>query len=66
MDTVSQKFYIKLDKQISCEYICKQVGKIVTKSQQNGKDLSESFLVLEIRDISYSDSEPIPKLEFKN
>lgn len=67
MDTVSQKYYVKLDKQIPCEYICQQVQKIVTKFQQaNGQDLSETLLILEIKNISYSDDNAIPKLEFKN
>lgn len=68
MDAVSQKYYIKLDKQIACEFICQQVQKIVTQFQKtNGQDLSETLLVLEIKNISHTaEPNPICKLEFKN
>ena len=68
MDIVSQKYYIKLDKQIACEFICQQVQKIVTQFQQaNGQDLSEALLMLEIKNIAHTaEINPICKLEFKN
>lgn len=68
MDIVSQKYYIKLDKQIACEFICQQVQKIVTQFQKtNGQDLSEALLMLEIKTIAHTaEANPICKLEFKN
>lgn len=67
MDTVSQKAYIRLDKQIPCEYICQTVQNIVTKFQQaTQKPLDDSFLVIEIKEISSTEDSTIPKLDFKN
>jgi hypothetical protein len=66
MDIVSQKSFIKLDKQITCEYICQEAQKIVTKFQQAQPDLSEVFLVMEIKTISQTIDETICKLEYKN
>lgn len=68
MDAVSQKYYIKLDQQITCEFICQQAQKIVTQFQKaNGQDLSEALLILEVKNISHTaEANPICKLEFKN
>lgn len=67
MDTVSQKSYIRLDKPLQCEYICQEVQKLLTKFQQQGvQDFTDSFLVLEIKSISYTIDETVCKLELKN
>lgn len=66
MDTVSQKCFIKLNKQITCEYICQEAQKLVTKFQQNQLDLSDSFLVIDIITVSQTIDDALPRLEYKN
>lgn len=56
---------ITLNKQISCEYICEQVQKIVTKSQsENGT--ANLVLVIDIKNITQTTDSLIPKIEYKN
>lgn len=57
--------YIKLDKQIPCEYLCLIIQQEIEKHQKNTPTLGHSILVLEIKDIQDSISE-IPKLEYVN
>ncbi|NDB59015.1 hypothetical protein EB001_11240 [bacterium] len=54
MDTVSQKYFIRLDKQISCDLICSQVQNLVTKFQKSFPDVSDSFISLEIKKVNHS------------
>lgn len=67
MDTVSQKYYFKLNEQLSCEHVCQELQKLVTKFQKHqGQDLSNSLLIIEIKNIVQTVDETICKLEFKN
>jgi hypothetical protein len=67
MDTVSQKFFIKLDQQTSCDYICKELQKLISKFQQkNGQDMTDSLLIIEMKNIVKTVDDTICKLEFKN
>lgn len=59
------KIGITLNKNIQCEYICQQIQKLVTKFQQDGGDLSESVLVIDIIQTIDSGDGHIPKLEYK-
>lgn len=67
MDTVSQKYYIKLDKQINCDFICQQLQNMVIKFQNiNGQELSETLLILEIKNIAHTtDLITTCRLEYK-
>lgn len=59
------KIGITLNKDIQCEYICQQIQKLVAKFQQDGGNLSESVLVIDIiKTIDGGDSH-IPKIEYK-
>lgn len=60
-----QKFYIKFggDKNITCDYICNIVQKIVNSNS----DLENKVLVLELRNISDNKGDSLlPKITFKN
>lgn len=65
MPTVSQNFnsrFIKLDKNISCEYICKQVNLLVREFMESDKNIKESLLTLDIRPISFTQDPNVPKI----
>jgi hypothetical protein len=53
---------IKLDKNISCEFICESVQKLINQRIDNNKD---SILIIDIKNISHDDHSMIPKLEYK-
>lgn len=56
---------ITLNKQISCEHICEQVQKIVTKFQ-NSNDTADLVLVIDVKEITQTTDDLIPKIEYKN
>ena len=67
MITVSEiimKIGITLNKNIECEYICKQVQKLVNKFQQSSQDISGAVLVLDIIQTIDGGDNHIPKLEY--
>jgi len=67
MVTVSEiimKIAITLNKNIECEYICKQVQKLVNKFQQSSQDISGAVLVLDIIQTIDGGDNHIPKLEY--
>jgi hypothetical protein len=66
MDTVSQKYYIRLDKNLQCETICSYVQNLVTKFQQSNQDLSNSFLCLDVKQISNDIDSSIVLLEYNS
>lgn len=41
--------YISLNRQIQCEYICQQLEKFVTEYQKSNVDISNSILVISIK-----------------
>jgi hypothetical protein len=51
---------------MQCEYICQKVQELVNKFQVAGGNLSDSFIVMNIKTISQNDDSSIPKLEFNN
>lgn len=57
---------IKLDKEISCEYICQRIQKLVNKLNNSQQNVAGSVLVMDIRPISDGGNDHIPKIEFKN
>lgn len=63
MEYQPQKAILRLDKQISCEQICLYVQNLVAKYQKNQNDISNCFLVLEIKNISSVYDDAVPKLE---
>ena len=68
MPTVSQNFssrFIRLDKNISCEYICKQVNLLVREFMESDKNIKECLLTLDIRPISSTIDPSVPKIEGK-
>lgn len=65
MPTVSQNFssrFIRLDKNIACEYICQQVNLLVKDFMQSDKDIKECLLTLDIRPISSTIDPSVPKI----
>lgn len=56
---------ITLNKQISCEYICEQVQKIVNKFQ-NSNDTANLVLVIDVKEITQTTDDLIRKIEYKN
>lgn len=55
---------IKLQPNISCEYICQTIQKAIIKYQKTN-DISDSLLVINIQKIN-DDFSLIPKIEFKD
>jgi|688.fasta_scaffold330307_3 hypothetical protein len=67
MDTVSGFMVpLKIQNNMQCEYICQKVQELVNKFQVAGGNLSDSFIVMNIKTISQNDDSSIPKLEFNN
>jgi hypothetical protein len=58
------KFAINLNKNIECEYICQQIQKLVTKFQQDGGNLPQSVLVIDIIQTVDGGDNHIPKIEY--
>jgi len=55
---------IKIQQNISCEYICQTIQKALVKYQQTN-DINDSLLVIDIQKIN-DDCSLIPKIEFKH
>ena len=54
---------INLNKNLSCEYICESIQKLINKHQkENNNNL---ILVIDIKKINYNDHTMIPKIEYK-
>lgn len=65
MPTVSENFnsrFIRLDKNITCEYICQQVNLLVKDFMQSDKNIKECLLTLDIRPISSTVDPTVPKI----
>ena len=58
------KIAINLNKDIQCEYICQQIQKLITKFQQDGGNLPQSVLVIDIIQIIDGGDNHIPKIEY--
>jgi hypothetical protein len=56
---------IKLDKEISCEYICHRIQEMLNKHNQNNTTNQETVLTIDIKEIIDA-VETTPKLEYKN
>lgn len=54
---------IKLQQNLSCEYICQTIQKALTQYQKTN-DISDSLLVIDIQKVN-DDFSLIPKIEFK-
>ena len=57
---------IKLDKDISCENICKILGAAINDYRNTNNDLTNSILVIDIKTITDDTIESVLKLEHKN
>ena len=49
---------IRLDKQLSCEYLCGLIQKLVSDHQASTKSLENSTLVIQIKNIIDQDHPP--------
>lgn len=58
------KIAINLNKDIQCEYICQQIQKLITKFQQDGGNLPESVLIIDIIQTVDGGDNHIPKIEY--
>lgn len=54
---------IKLQQNISCEYVCQTIQKALEKYSKTN-DLSDSLIVIDIQKVT-DDNSLIPKLEYK-
>ena len=54
---------IKLQPQMSCEYICKVINEAILKHQKDHPDLTDSIVIIDIKK-PIDDTNLIPKLEF--
>ena len=59
------KISISLNNDIQCEYICRQIQKLITKFQESNKDISHSLIVINIVQTTDGGDGHIPKLEYK-
>lgn len=57
---------IKLDKEISCDYICQRIQKLVNQLNKTQQSVSGSLLVIDIRSITDGGDNHIPKIEYKS
>lgn len=55
---------IKLQHQLSCEYICEHIQKMLVRYQKEN-DVSDCVLVFDIQKVT-DDTSLIPKIEYKN
>lgn len=65
MSTVSEKFsarFIKLDKGMTCDQVCKQVKSLLKDYFGGEKSMNDSILTLEIRTISHTIEGELPKI----
>jgi hypothetical protein len=65
MPTVSDNFrsrFIKLDRDISCEYVCQQVRSLVKEFMESDQNIKECLLTLDIRPIGFTVDPSIPKI----
>jgi hypothetical protein len=65
MPTVSDNFstrLIKLDKDISCEYVCQHIQELVQDFMKSDNNIKECLLTLDIRPISYSIDPTVPRI----
>lgn len=56
---------INLNQPISCEGLCNQIQKLITKYQTTNSENKELVLVIDIKTISYTTYPDVPKLEYK-
>lgn len=56
--------YIKLDKNIDCNYICKRTKELISKYSQLNKLNSNSILVIEIKNITDYEEKSVLNIGF--
>jgi GTP-binding protein EngB required for normal cell division len=59
------KIAISLNKNIECDYICKQIQSMVNNYQQSSQDISRAVLVIDIINVTDSIDNLMPKIEYK-
>jgi hypothetical protein len=57
---------ITLNKEISCEQICEMIASMVNQYRISQPDLSNSIMVIDIKDISNSIDPEVPKIEMNH
>jgi GTP-binding protein EngB required for normal cell division len=55
---------IRIQPDMPCEYICQQIQAALVSYHKSNQDLSDCFLVIDIKKVS-NDSDLIPKIEHK-
>jgi len=63
---LNTKASIKLDKQLSCEYICSHIQKLINLYNQQNTDLSNYLLVCELKEITTTNQTLVPRIGLKN
>lgn len=56
---------IALTRDISCEEICGIIGSLINEYRISQPDLSNSVMVIDIKNIVYSIDNEVPKIEMK-
>lgn len=62
---VKSKISIKLDQQLSCEYICKHIQSLINTYNSNNINLSQYLLVCELKEIQNTDQTLLPRIGVK-
>jgi hypothetical protein len=57
---------IKLDKQLSCDYICSHIQNLINSYTAENIDLSKYLLVCELKEITETNQTLLPRIGFKN
>ena len=56
---------IKVQAQMDCNYICQRIHQAILRYQKDNPNLTDAIVVIDIKK-PYDNTDPIPKLEFKN
>jgi hypothetical protein len=56
--------YIKLDKNIDCNYICKLIQELISKYSQSNQLNSDSILAIEIKNVTDYEENPVLNIGF--
>lgn len=59
---VKTKLSIKLDQQLSCEYICKNIQNLINSYNKENINLSNYLLVFELKEIQDTDQTLLPRI----
>jgi hypothetical protein len=56
---------IRIQPQMDCGYICQKIQEAVIKYQKNNPDLSDSLIIIDIKNVSQNIEQQVDYLEHK-